>query len=182
MIDTRNPLADAEAARMLAEAHVAQLVGAAARAVPRPTIAVHELWAHARRAPGDPVSLPVTRALRADPEVAARYRILLGSLAVAHAPFAIAASDGIVAKRQVGHVVLEILPADGPSPPLLVITGFDEARPPRLIEIGSEGETLRLALPEAVSGGIVLALDPAAPDAVRLGELVRDPRSEIFLV
>ncbi len=168
-------------ARLLAEIHTARELARRPRPVREAAVSDRDLWAHARRRPGAPVSLAVTRALRTQAAAAARYRAMLASLAVAHAPFAIAASDGAVTRRRVGDLTLEIVPEDEGSPPLLVITGIGDAVP-RLIEVGRDGDDLRLALPEPVAGAIVLALDPTVPDALRLGELLRDPRSEVYLV
>ncbi|MGU3538033.1 hypothetical protein [Methylobacterium sp. A54F] len=169
-----------EAARLLAEIHAARaLVGAPAPAAARPSAAA--LWAHAVREAGAPVDLEVARAIRSDPEAARRYRTLLGAQAVAHAPLAIAASDGALAARRVGPFVLEVVPADDDAPPLLVIRG-GEGRPTRALEVSLGGEVVRLALPEPVEGAIVIALDPAAPEADRLGQLLRDPASAVFLL
>jgi hypothetical protein len=174
-----------EAARLLAEIHAARaLVRASApshgqRAATRPGHAA--LWAHATREPGAPVDLAVVRAIRDDSGTARRYRALLAGQAVAHAPLAVAAADGQVASRRVGAFALAILAATEDAPPLLVLTG-GEARPPRLIEAMLGDETVRLGLPPPVDGAILVALDPAVPEAVRLGAMLGDPACAVFLL
>ena len=169
-----------EAARLLAEIHAARaLMRAPAPASARPATAA--LWAHAVREAGAPVDLAVLRALRGDPETARRYRTLLAGQAVAHAPLAIAASDGDLAARRVGPFVLEVVPADGDAPPLLVIRGGGD-RPVRALEVSLGDDAVRLALPPPVEGAIVIALDPEVPEADRLGQLLRDPAAAVFLL
>ncbi|KQO56750.1 hypothetical protein ASF22_09470 [Methylobacterium sp. Leaf87] len=172
-----------EAARLLAEIHAARaLARALARAAtPATRPGVAALWAHATRDPGGPVDLATVRAIRADPGTARRYRALLASQAMAHAPFAVAASDGPVASRRIGAFTLEILAATEDAPPLLILRG-SEARSPRLIEVILGDETLRVALPPPIEGAILLALDPAVPEAVRLGAMLRDPACAAFLL
>ena len=169
-----------DAARLLAEIHAARSLtrdrGADAA---RPSAAA--LWAHAERAPGRPVDLAVERAIRTDPDVARRYRTLLAGQALAHAPLALAASDGQLTARRVGGFVLEILPADEEAPPLLVLRG-GEGRAPRMIEAMLGDEVVRLELPEPVAGAAMLALDPAVPEAARLARMLRDPACAVFLL
>lgn len=168
-----------EAARLLAEIHAARaLMRAFVPATARPSTAA--LWAHALREPGAPVDLAVVRALRGDPDTALRYRTLLAGQAVAHAPQAIAASDGDLAARRVGLFILEVVVADEDVPPLLVIRGGD--RPVRALEVSLGDDTVRLALPPPVEGAIVIALDPEVPEADRLGQLLRDPAAAVFLL
>lgn len=173
----------AEAARLLAEIHVAR--GLALRlAEPRAatgSLSVAELWAYARREPGEPVSLSVERALRGDAAVARRYRTMLASAAVAHAPLAIAASTGPASVRRVGEITITIDDSDEEAIPLVIFSNLGE-RTPRLIEVLSAEESLRLALPDAVGGAIVLSADPAIGDMALLLRLLRDSRSEIFLL
>ncbi|MGX9978680.1 hypothetical protein [Methylobacterium fujisawaense] len=169
-----------EAARLLAEIHAARaLMRTPAPATARPSTAA--LWAHALREPGAPVDLAVVRALRGDPDTALRYRTLLAGQAVAHAPQAIAASDGDLAARRVGLFLLEVVPADEDAPPLLVIRGGGD-RPVRALEVSLGDDTVRLALPPAAEGAIVIALDPEVPEADRLGQLLRDPATAVFLL
>ena len=167
------------AARLLAELHAARALMHAAPPAARPGAAA--LWAYATRAPSAPVDFAVVRAIREDPETARRYRTLLTGQALAHAPFAVAASDGAVSSRRVGAFTLEILGATDHAPPLLILRG-DEARPPRLIEVILGDETLRVELPSPIEGAILMALDPTVPEAVRLGALLRDPACEVFLL
>ena len=69
------------------------------------------------------------------------------------------------------------------SPPLLLIGGLTETAPaPRLIEVALGTEAVRLDLSEPVAGTVVLALDPAVPEAATLGRLLADPGSEVFLL
>lgn len=169
-----------EAARLLAEIHAARaLMRTPAPATARPSTAA--LWAHALREPGAPVDLAVVRALRGDPDTALRYRTLLAGQAVAHAPQAIAASDGDLAARRVGLFLLEVVPADEDAPPLLVIRGGGD-RPVRALEVSLGDDTVRLALPPPAEGAIVIALDPEVPEADRLGQLLRDPATAVFLL
>ncbi|MCJ2046679.1 hypothetical protein MKK58_19365 [Methylobacterium sp. J-078] len=178
MTSEGEPVSDA-AARLLAEIHAARGLLRAAPASARPGAAA--LWAHALREPGAPVDLAVARAIRTDPDTARRYRTLLAGQALAHAPLAIAAAHGPVSSRRIGPFALEILAATEDAPPLLILRGV-VARPPRLIEAILGDETLRLALPAPVEGVILLALDPAVPEAVRLGDMLRDPACAAFLL
>lgn len=168
----------ADPARLLAEA-------AAARALLRDRPAAHlpsaaDLWRHVRRSPGVPASLATARAIRADPAVARRYRTLLAGSALAHAPSALAASSGTVVSRRVGPYDLVTVSEDQ-GPPLLVLE-CGGAAAPTLIETVLGEDTVRLSLPEPAAGSIVIALDPAVPDAVRLGRQLSDPRSEVYLL
>ncbi len=169
-------------ARLLAEIHAARALMRAsepARDTSRCPGAA-ELWAHATRAADGPVDLALVRAIRTDPTTARRYRALLGAQAIAHAPLAAAASEGAVASRRVGPFTLEILPADEDAPPLLVLRGSG-ARPPRAIEAMLGDETVRLALPPAIDGTILVALDPACRRRRRLGAMLRDRTCAVFL-
>lgn len=137
-----------------------------------------ELWRHVRRRPGEPVSFAVERAIRSDPETARRYRTMLAAGALAHAPMALAASDGAVERRRVGAYELTVEAGD---PPLLVVA-CGAAAAPAMIEVSRGDETARLDLPEPVSGAVVIALDPAVPEAALLGRLLADRLSAVFLV
>ncbi|AWB25296.1 hypothetical protein DA075_30700 [Methylobacterium currus] len=170
-------------ARLLAEIHAARALmresGPARDAAGRPGAA--SLWAHATRAADAPVDVAVARAIRSDPATARRYRALLAGQAIAHAPRAIAASDGALAARRVGAFTLEILPATEDGPPLLVLRGA-EAQALRAIEAMRGDEAVRLALPPAIDGAILVALDPAVPEAMRLGAMLRDTDCAVFLL
>lgn len=180
MSDEARLLAEIHAARALlrtgppAGAPIARLSGA----VPTTHAA---LWAHATRAPGSPVDLAVVRALRSDPDTARRYRVMLGAQAIAHAPLATAASDGALTRRRVGPFELEILEGADGAPPLLVLRGEAE-RMPGLIETWLGDEVVRLDLGDPVAGAILLALDPAVPEAALLDRMLRDPASAVFLL
>lgn len=173
-----------DAARLLAELHAARALMRAAPVAARPSAAA--LWAHATREPGAPADLAVIRAIRTDPDAARRYRTLLAGQALAHAPLAVAAAHGPVAARRIGAYALEILAATEDGPPLLILQGGSledgKARPPRLIEAMLGDEILRVALPPPVAGAILLALDPAVPEVVRLGAMLRDPACAAFLL
>jgi hypothetical protein len=173
-------LSGPEAGRLLAEAHAARAAATLGEAT-RAAVSTRALWAHANRNAGAPVDFSVARALRDDPETAARYRTLLSGVAVAHAPFAIAASDGAMTERRVGAYRLSLVPATDGAPPLLVIAS-DGAPAPSAIEIASGDLRLRLALPEAVEGTQVLALTPEAPEAAGAWEALQDRAAEIFLI
>ena len=165
--------------RLLAEAHTARLL--AARALEgegrRPSHA--ELWAHARRDPGAPVPLALVRALREDTAAARRYRAMLGALALAHAPVAMAASDGAV-RRRVGAAVLELLPGGDGDTPLLVLTGGPAAGAIEMI--GADAAPLRLALPPPEGASVVLALGPDVAEGEEALRLLRDPATALFLL
>ncbi|KQP40061.1 hypothetical protein ASF49_21400 [Methylobacterium sp. Leaf104] len=172
------PVSD-EAARLLAEIHAARgLLRTASDAV-RPSAAA--LWTHVLREPGAPVDLALVRAIRTDPETARRYRALLAGQALAHAPLAIAAAHGPVSSRRIGPFALQILAGTEDAPPLLIVQTVG-IRPPRLIEAILGDETRRLALPPPVNGVILLALDPAVPEASRLGDMLQDPACAVFLL
>jgi hypothetical protein len=169
-----------EVVRLLAEAHAARLVARDAGLAPKTASAgVHELWAHVRRQPGAPVSLAIERAIRTDAATGARYRAMLATIAVAHAPFAIAASDGQIARRRVGPCTIEIIEAAEAS--ALLVIHLNGVRQPSMMEIACGAERLRLALPEPIEDAIVLSLDPDDAQAVVLDRLARDKASEIFL-
>jgi len=172
---------DPEVARLLAEAHAARLVAREARLAPNAASSdVHELWAYVRREPGAPASLRIERAIRTDAATGVRYRAMLAAIAVAHAPFAIAASHGQIAGRRVGPCTIEILDAaDAPSLLVIHLNGLDRLS---IMEIARGEERLRLALPAPTAGAIVLSLDPANAEAATLDRLARDAASEIFLL
>lgn len=163
-------------ARLLAELHAARALMRAP--VPGPRIGHAALWAHATRAAGRPVDLAVVRAIRTEPETARRYRAMLAAQAIAHAPLAAAASDGAILRRRVGPFELESLEG---TPPLLILRGT-EPRLPKTIEAWLGDDVVRLDLPPPVEGAIVLALDPAVPEADALGRILRDPGSAVFLL
>ncbi|MBB3900955.1 hypothetical protein [Methylobacterium brachythecii] len=166
-------------AQMLAEIHAARGL---LRVNPPPNAVTHAaLWAHATREPGQPVDFSVVRALRTDPDTARRYRAMLGAQALAHAPLAAAASDGAITRRRLGAFELEILPAEDDAPPLLVLRGV-EAKVPRVIEAWLGDDTVRLELGAPVEGAILLALDPAVPEAVELGRMLSEPACAVFLL
>ena len=169
-------------ARLLAEIHAARALlrtDVPTSTAARPSHAA--LWAHATRVAGQPVDLAVVRALRTDPEAARRYRLMLGAQALAHAPLAAAASDGTLVRRRVGPFDLEILEGAEGAPPLLILRG-QAARMPSLIEAWLDDTGVRLDLAPPVAGAIVLALDPAVPEAILLDRLLRDPASAVFLL
>ncbi|MEE7480383.1 hypothetical protein MPAR168_06125 [Methylorubrum populi] len=166
-------------ARLLAELHAARALVRAKGPAVRPSHAA--LWAHAIRAPGQPVDLALERAIRSDPDTARRYRTLLGAQALAHAPLAAAASDGALLRRRVGPFELEILEGEDGAPPLLILRGA-QAPMPRTIEAWLGDAAVRLDLGEPVEGAILLALDPAVPEAALLGRMLRDPACAVFLL
>ncbi len=43
-------------------------------------------------------------------------------------------------------------------------------------------ETVRLALPPAIDGAVLVALDPDVPEAARLGAMLRDRDCAVFLL
>jgi hypothetical protein len=168
-------MAEVHAARLLAGRAVAGREGAA----PRPSAA--QLWAFVRRPAAAPVPLEVARALRDDPGAARRYRAMLAGLSLAHSPVALAASDGAV-RRRLGEAVLELLPVGAGEVPLLVLTGGPAEAARALEFIGPNAEPLRLALPPADGGAVVLALGPDVPEAADALRLLREPATAIFLL
>ncbi len=140
----------------------------------------HDLWQHANRRPGDAVSFSIERAIRSDAQVAARYRKILSSMAITHAPVAIAASDGPLSTRRVGDFTFSVALGDGT--PLLIISVPEGARIPQSLEISGADLTLRLALNAPVNGAIFLSLDPAYEEGRQLAALVADAHSEIFIL
>lgn len=84
------------------------------------------------------------------------------------------------ARRAIRFCALQV-PADEDAPPLLVIRGSGD-RPVRALEVSLGDDTVRLALPPAAEGAIVIALDPEVPEADRLGQLLRDPATAVFLL
>jgi hypothetical protein len=169
-----------EVAQLLAEAHAARLVAREAQLAPNTASpGVHELWAYVRREPGAPTSLTIERAIRTDAATGARYRTMLAAIAVAHAPFAIAASRGQITRRRVGACTIEIIEAaDAPALLIIHLNGIDRLS---MMEIACGDERLRLALPAPAAGTIALSLDPTNSEAAALDRLVRDNASEIFL-
>jgi hypothetical protein len=172
---------DPEVVQLLAEAHAARLVAREVQLTPNAASpGVHQLWAYARREPGAPASLTIERAIRTDTATGARYRAMLAAIAVAHAPFAIAASDGQIVRRRVGPCTIEILEAaDAPSLLVIHLSGIDRLS---IMEIARGEERLRLALPAPTAGAIVLSLDSSSAEAATLDRLARDAASEIFLL
>lgn len=165
--------------RLLAELH-------AARQLAREDVAAHgegaswidprALWRHVRRAPGAPVDLATVRLLRESEAARARYGAMMASVASAHSPVALAASDGAVTRR-VGDAVLEMLPAEDGAPALLVLRVADPA--PAALELLGEAGALRLALPRPEDGTITIALEGEAEGAAAL---LADPRTAIYLL
>jgi hypothetical protein len=164
--------------RLLAELHVARSLALRPAAKRAETATPADLWADLNRAPGAPVSLSVARALRDDARTALRYRRMLGGLAVAHAPVAMAASDG-TALRRIGDAVLKLLPGSGNSPPLLVIENCTAGA---LELLGADGSALRLALPRADEGTVILALGADFPDAGAVLALIEAPDTALYLL
>jgi hypothetical protein len=165
---------------LLAATHRARRLRAAVAENPRShAITTAELWKHAQRRPGEPVSFALERAIRADADLAARYRTLLQGFATAHAPMAIAASDGAIAARRVGAYSFERVDDDGA--PMLIIRIAEGAAAPEMIELIRGERTLRFAPGEPVAGAIMLALDTGADDGKLLAELLADPATEIYV-
>jgi hypothetical protein len=167
-------------AEFLASWHGARQLQRAAGAAPIPAVSVHDLWRHAQRKPGEPVSFAVERAIRGDAAVAARYRTILTGSALAHAPLARAASDGIVTQRRVGPYAFEIV--GGGEASILLIRLEDGARPPSAMELRKDGESLRVALDAPVNNAIFLSLDPAHAEGRQMAVLIGDPMTEIFVL
>jgi hypothetical protein len=170
-----------ETARLLAEAHAASRLARDAAGQPgTAAVGVHALWAHVRRKAGTPVSFVVERAIRTDPDVARRYRVMLASVSLAYAPFAMAASDGSIRERRVDPFLLRIVEEDGEAS--LLVIEFGERLAPSILEIAVGDERLRLDLPQAINGHVVLSSDPANTEAAQLFRLLRDPSAEIYFL
>jgi hypothetical protein len=141
-------------------------------------VAPSDLWADLNRAPGTPVSLSVARALRQDARAAARYRRMLGAMALAHTPVALAASDG-TALRRIGEATLRLLPGGEGTPPLLVIENTSAGA---LELVGADGSTHRLGLPAPDDGAVILALGRDFPDAANVLALIEAPDTALYLL
>ena len=163
---------------LLAELHVARALALRPATRYAAGVTAADLWAELNRAPGAPISLAVTRALRADPRIATRYRRMLEALALAHAPVALAASDG-VALRRIGAATLRLLPKADGAPPLLVIENTNAGA---LELVGIDGSVLRLALPPADEGTVILALGVDFPDAATVLSLIEAPDTALYLL
>ena len=174
-METPELLAELHGARVLARS--ARCGSAARGATGAARVSDAALWRHARRRPGDAISLAVQRAL-ADVETGRRYRTMLAALAVAHSPVALAAADGTV-RRRVGRMVLELL-QDGP--PLLVIHLDGVDPPPTLLELVGADHSVRLGLPPATDGALVLSLEGDLDVPARARAMLRDPATELFLL
>jgi hypothetical protein len=143
-------------------------------------VTTHDIWKHARRLPGEPVSLAVERAIRTDAAAAARYRKILTGFALAHTQLARAASDGAITSRRVGLYTFEMVKGDGP--PLLLIRLGDGAGAPAAVELRRGEESLRISLGEPINGAVFLSLDPTNEEGRQLAALVADPTTEIFVL
>jgi hypothetical protein len=163
---------------LLAELHAARALALRPATRSAVGVTVADLWAELNRGLGAPVSLAVTRALRADPRIATRYRRMLEALALAHAPVALAASDG-VALRRIGAATLRLLPKADGSPPLLVIENTNAGA---LELVGIDGSVLRLALSPADEGTVILALGADFPDAATALALIEAPDTALYLL
>ena len=163
--------------RLLAEMHIARRLSDRPAREAATGVTTADLWAEARREAGAPASLAVARALRDRQDVARRYRRMLEGLALAHAPVALAASDGDV-RRRIGDAELRLLTQDGGA--LLVIENAGAAR--ALDIMAEDGETLRLALPQEDGGAMILSLGADTPDGARAHALLRDPGTALFLL
>ncbi len=163
---------------LLAELHAARSLALRPAVRDAAVITAADLWAELNRGPGAPVSLSVTRALRADTRIAVRYRRMLESLALAHAPVALAASDG-AALRRIGAATLRLLPGAEGTPPLLVI---ENTAAGALELVGIDGSVLRLSLPPADEGTVILALGADFPDAAAALALVAATDTALYLL
>jgi hypothetical protein len=171
---------DTDDPALLAALHAARSLARSAPRAGSQIVSMHDLWAHVRRKPGEVISFATERAIRSDAELAKRYRTMLASTALAHAPFAMAASDGAIRERRVGPYRLEIIEAQGEMPLLIVHLG--EATAPSVMDISTVEIGLRLSLPEPMEGALILSLDPDNKDAAALAHMVRDPASEIYFL
>jgi len=164
--------------RLLAELHTARSLALRPAVRMDTAITPADLWADLNRAPGAAVSLPVARALRTDPRSADRYRRMLAALSLAHAPVALAASDGMTLRR-IGAATLRLLPGTEFAPPLLVI---ENTAAGALELVGAAGTLFRLALPEADEGSVILALGADFPDAAAVLALLDAPDTALYLL
>jgi len=173
-------------ARLLAEVHSARLLGQTLRSGQEQTdasaIPASRIWAHARRLPGAPISIDVERAIRRDPEIARQYRAMMATIALAHAPMAIAASSGAISERRVGGLSVAVLDEGPGSVAILVVRVSPDQSAPRLMELRGPDDTLRIGLQEPVENTIVLSLDPGNPEAATIERLIRDPATEIYFI
>jgi hypothetical protein len=140
------------------------------------------LFAYARRPHGAPADFAIEQALRTDPVISRRYRNLLAVMAQATSPVALAANTGDVPSRIVGNWRLRVSAPPG-LPPVLVLEEQDPAPPPAAIEaVGSDGQAVRLQLPEPINHAIQVALDHDVSDLAKFHGLLANPDTEIFLL
>ena len=170
-------MTDTDEDRLLAELHTSRLLSLyATEANARGSAAA--LWAEINRAPDAPISLAVARAMQTDPAIARRYGRMMEGLSQAFSPVALAASDGAV-QRRIGDATLRLLPAVEGSLPLLVIENTDARR---LELLGADGVALRLELPPADAGNVVLALGPDLPRLDDILALLAAPDTALYLL
>ena len=179
---------------LLAEAHAARVMarefGLAAASgretdgretAGRPKLA--ELLAHARRAPGEPIDMATERHLRRDRGAMARYRRVLGGLAMAHSPVAMAAfSPGVAVERRMGDYTVTVVDDSEDAAPALVVTAPQGHRWPASIEAHLGEDSVRLALPPPIGDGLTILLDPAIAETALLARLIRAPDCELYLL
>jgi hypothetical protein len=175
--DLARLLAEVHSARLLCQTQGSQPAATSARSIPARLI-----WAHARRLPGTPISIEIERAIRQDSDIAQRYRAMMATIALAHAPMAIAASSGAISERRVGGFSVAILEDGQGSVPLLLVRIIENQTAPRLLELRGQDDTVRIGLQEPVENTILLSLDPANPEAAAIERLIRDPTTEIYFV
>jgi hypothetical protein len=171
-------LAEGHAARMLALSLANRFSEPRA---PSETPSIVELAKYARRRAAQVSDLSVERYLRRDPDGAARYRRVLAGLAIAHSRVAMAASSPGV-ERRIGDYRLAVIDDDGDEAPLMILGGSSEAAWPTLIEAHRGQESIRVSLPAPIDDKIVIVLDPGIVETDTLARLLRDSRSELFLL
>lgn len=164
---------------LLAEVHIARSLARKPLDVEMPTVSHADIWAAIRRPSDQPVSLAFARSLRDDPKVAQRYRQMLQAAACGFSPVAMAASDGVVTRR-IGAATLRLLPATATGAPLLVLESVAGISAVELV--GEDNSILRLALPAADDGSVILSLGADYPDAATLLALLRAPQTAIYLL
>lgn len=173
-----NAMMDESPDLLLAELHAARSLALRPVMGKAGTVTAADLWAELNRTPGTPVSLTLARALRTDPKAANRYRRMLSAIAVASAPVALAASDGATMRR-IGVTTLRLLPAVAGNPPLLVLENISAGS---LELVGADGSAVRVPLPPADEGSVILALGEDFPEAASVIALIEAPETALYLL
>jgi hypothetical protein len=145
---------------------------------PAPVRAV-DLWRHACASTVS--SLTVVRAIRDDPIMRTLYRNMVASRAVARSGLMKAAAGGTGTLRRLGNITIELREGEGGLPGVLVIDGFGDRAPGRLVIEGA-ADVAEVALSAPLDGRVQALLPPGDPEAERAFALFVHPDAEVFLL